>query len=192
MIKIGIIGEFLKTSSILIKICKSSHYNVKITTIGNLIYRNFKHTDIVIVNITPLYMSSSYIDKLNFNIIIINEMPLSNSSIRKDLNIPLNNILLVNSDNDNIYKISKYINSCIVTYGFNNKASVTFSSVVNEEYETIQCCIQRSIPTLSGKTIDEQEFSVNVRSCDIDYVLAAVTAALINDIDIKNINSQIL
>ncbi len=69
----------------------------------------------------------------------------------------------------------------LITYGFNNKASITASSV--SESKT-QFCIQRSIPTFSGRVIVEQEFSIELGSelYDIRNILAAVTVSLISDV----------
>jgi len=68
--------------------------------------------------------------------------------------------LVVNADDK---KIFAYLppGSKLITYGFNNKASVTASSVTDDG---LQVCIQRAFTGLGGSTCDPQEFPVNVSS----------------------------
>ncbi len=68
----------------------------------------------------------------------------------------------------------------LITYGFNPKACVTLSGVSDG---VTMVCIQRAFKTFSGRTVVEQEFSVETKEqYDERNVLAAVTVALICDV----------
>jgi UDP-N-acetylmuramyl pentapeptide synthase len=91
--------------------------------------------------------------------------------------------VVVNADNKQIYR---YLGGCrgrLITYGFSSKACVTASSVIGqplESIQSIQLCIQRALPTLTGDVHEPQEFSVTFKSPKNIYcALGAVTAALI-------------
>lgn len=74
-----------------------------------------------------------------------------------------------------------------ITCGLSSKAEVTISSIGENMYgtETIQCCIQNRIRTLSGRIIEPQEFSVNVRGVNypISEVLSLITTTIAGDIE---------
>ena len=67
--------------------------------------------------------------------------------------------LVVNADDKEIFPYLSPRSARLITYGFNNKACVTASSVTDEG---LHICIQRSFTTLDGKTQDPQEFAAPV------------------------------
>ncbi len=93
-------------------------------------------------------------------------------------------IFLLNADEKNNFSGLKLKNIALITYGFNNKSCVTASSVTDGVIQTVQCCIQRELPTLSGKKIFPQEFSVSIKSADAQSqnILAAATALIACDL----------
>lgn len=134
----------------------------------------------------------------------INSKPYNSSdnSVIRTLNLEMKNnylkrngVIVVNSDEKNIFKTIKNSGNLVITYGLNNKACVTASSITDTD---VVCCIQRSLPTISGGILEQQEFAVrqddNENSVTYDNgddgrsgvysVLAAVTAALVNDCEI--------
>lgn len=186
MIKIGIIGDFYNISSALSKIYSSQNKKARIITCFNQANKYLSNTDILIINYTNRRNAYKYKKFLTPEILIINN--IKDSTLRFK-NIP---IVLINSDNlKNINNI-KYNKSCIITYGYNSKSCLTLSSISSDDYNTIQCCIQRTIPTISGKLIYEQEFSVITASDNITSSLAAVTAAILYGTDINKIKKVIL
>lgn len=101
------------------------------------------------------------------------------------------NFLIINSDEKSIFPFFIEKGTTLITCGLNNKANVTMSSVIDdEEGQTIQCCIQRTIKTYKGENFEPQEFPVKVEgnNCDISRVLAAVAAAIANDVEISELN----
>ena len=100
-------------------------------------------------------------------------------------NIKPNGYAIINADDCLIFPYILPENVNIITCGINSNASVTFSAI--SEYkngrEKIQCCIQRTIRTVSGKYIEPQEFGVNVRGkYPLSDVLLIITAAIATDI----------
>jgi len=67
--------------------------------------------------------------------------------------------LVANADDKEIFPYLSPRKAQLVTYGFNNKACVTASSVTDEG---LHICIQRSFTTLDGNTQDPQEFAALV------------------------------
>ena len=71
--------------------------------------------------------------------------------------------LIVNADDKNIFplldKISTNKNAKLITYGFNNRACITASSVTNDD---VQVCIQRGFTGIEGAEREPHEFSARV------------------------------
>ena len=97
------------------------------------------------------------------------------------------NIMIINSDDKRIFPLTLGTGSTLITCGLNGKANVTVSSVSNcMEFDRIQCCVQRTIKTLSGASLEPQEFAVNIggKGKSVSGVLAAVTAMMAGDMEI--------
>lgn len=67
--------------------------------------------------------------------------------------------IIVNSDIQTNLKILEDVEASIITYGFNSKATITASSVSDDE---VLLCIQRNITTKKGKVIEPQEINVDM------------------------------
>ncbi len=99
------------------------------------------------------------------------------------------NIMIINSDDKRIFPLTLDTGSTLITCGLNGKANVTVSSVSNcMEFDRIQCCVQRTIRTLSGACLEPQEFAVNIggKEKSVSGVLAAVTAMMAGDMEIAD------
>lgn len=74
----------------------------------------------------------------------------------------------------------------IISYGLRSKNTVTASSLIGEK---LVVALQKEIPTINGNTVDEQEFSVNVKNGgQSDKVLGVVSTLLALDIPIDAIS----
>lgn len=113
----------------------------------------------------------------HFDLLVINNLP------EEEAELPYGRFLIVNSDEKPVLKrLNKENAENVITYGFNNKACVTASSVGDKAFSF---CVQRAFSTFSGNTVVQQEFTVNIppkSPNDIYAVLAAVTTAIIGDI----------
>ena len=67
----------------------------------------------------------------------------------------------MNSDIEKPLKIVENIDITIITYGFNSKATITASSVNENE---ILLCIQRNILNLNKKLIEPQEINIYTKT----------------------------
>ena len=81
--------------------------------------------------------------------------------------------LVVNADDKDIFPYLAPRQARLITYGFNNKACVTASSVTDD---SLHICIQRSFTTLDGTTRDPQEFAAPASQMSPDATLGAATA----------------
>lgn len=68
--------------------------------------------------------------------------------------------IIINSDIDTNLQSLDNIQAVVLTYGFNSKATITASSVKEDE---ILLCIQRNIETKNGETIEPQEIKVELK-----------------------------
>jgi hypothetical protein len=95
-------------------------------------------------------------------------------------------ILIMNPDHKDILKCAPKNQGLVITYGFNNKVCVTASSVMDNE---MQICIQRDLPTISGKHLEQQEFSVAVDTVERnpEHMLAALAALMVSDADMEKL-----
>ena len=152
---------------------------------------NYSGLDINSLNIQP-------VDETNhsesYNIMLINNiMPCINLTKALD-NIESGGILILNADEKNIsgLRFTKPIN--VISYGFNPKSTVTASSVIEDEYLCVQCCIQREFFTLDGSVIEPQEFSINIKdnNATVSNILASVIVSLLCGASTRQIESLFL
>ena len=100
-------------------------------------------------------------------------------------------ILIVNIDDKRVFPLQIKKENQLITYGLNHKASVTVSSFLepmgHETKSKIQCCIQKSIQTVSGNIFEPQEFSLFLKEGQksISGALAAITALMAADVQIS-------
>ena len=71
--------------------------------------------------------------------------------------ITMDNYLVVNADDKQIFPYLSSKQAKLITYGFNNKACITASSVTDNG---LQVCIQRAFMTIDGDMLDPQEFAI--------------------------------
>ena len=67
--------------------------------------------------------------------------------------------VIINSDIVENLNLLENIKATIITYGFNSKATITASSVGEEE---IMLCIQRTFKNKNGENIEEQEINISI------------------------------
>ena len=108
-------------------------------------------------NITILHINNNSIDNLlniKFDVVIINQIVNNIEDINKILaNIKF---LVINSDiNNNLENIE----TNIIDYGLNQKATITASSI-NEE--NIIVCVQRNINNINNKLIEINEEKISM------------------------------
>ncbi len=84
--------------------------------------------------------------------------------------------ILINSDEVNLSILNK-LNATFITYGFNGKATVTMSSIEDDE---LILCLQRNIKTLQNKIIEPQEICINMQHNNLIDKYLVICIQLIN------------
>ena len=83
--------------------------------------------------------------------------------------------LIINSDIESNLNLLENINTSVITYGFNTKATITASSVEKEE---MLLCIQRTLQNKNGKDIEPQEIKIAINE-NVNCTMAVSTLLLI-------------
>lgn len=145
--------------------------------IKNTLTRNSKTNKFEIVNINK--KSIENVKNIKFDILVINENIenlLKNSKYLEDI-INKAYYIIINSDIKNNLSLLKNVRTNIITYGFNAKATITISSINDEN---MLLCIQRSVKDINGKIIDEQEFSIKIEKNNMNklYIILIIFTIL--------------
>lgn len=133
--------------------------------IKNTITKNSKTNKFEIVNINK--KSIENIKNIKFDILVVNENIEYLLKVSKYLEDIINKsyYIIINSDIKNNLSLLKNIRTNIITYGFNAKATITISSIKDEN---MLLCIQRSIKQINEKMIDEQEFNIKIEKNNVN------------------------
>lgn len=116
------------------------------------------------------------------------------SKIIKNLFINTDFVILNCDEEKWTYFFNGNTNSIVITYGFNNKATVNISSYYIHDYIEANICLQRKLFSIKGKEIDPFELPVKVNSqekLNIYPVIAIVICGLLINLDISKINNSI-
>lgn len=106
-----------------------------------------------------LFISDKNIDNMKnikFETIMIDK----NIKSKKELKIMISNskYLILNSDLNPELDVLENLNLTIITYGFNNKATLSISSISEN---SIMICLQRIVKTVEEEKYEPQEFEIN-------------------------------
>jgi hypothetical protein len=82
--------------------------------------------------------------------------------------------LIVNSDDKNIFPLPENVPAKLITYGFNNRACITASSVTNDG---VQVCVQRGFKGMDGVEREPHEFAARVSGCENSMSVLGAAAA---------------
>ncbi|WP_427339714.1 Mur ligase family protein [Caloranaerobacter sp. DY30410] len=105
-------------------------------------------------------------------------------------------IAIINIDDSNALKlIEGNSKALVVTYGLNNKASLTASSISIKEHINLVVCLQRSLTTIQGIDIDTLEFPITLKLLgehNIYNALASIAVALCLNINVEIIKKSLV
>ncbi len=82
--------------------------------------------------------------------------------------------LIINSDLEKNLELLENVKATVITYGFNSKATITASSVEEDE---ILLCIQRTIEDKNGNVIEPEE--IKIQLCENVNCTMAVAGCLL-------------
>ncbi len=162
-------------------VAKESDNNfIKNEVIKNSVYNKFE-----IININK--ESIQNFKNIKFDTIIVTEdfAGILNSSKYLDDIIKNSKYVIVNSDT---VENMKYLNDRnVITYGLNQKATITISSV---KKENILLCVQKNIKNVKGNTVEQQEISIDINKNNLKKIynsMAIYTILTIYDENLKKI-----
>lgn len=138
---IGIISKECDSNFIRNEILKNTDSKLEIFNINNRNIENIKNIrfETIVINdsINKLLENSKYLEEIIRNA----------------------KYLVINTDVVKDISILGGVNKNIITYGLNQKAIITISSVEDED---IMICIQKSFKDINDKDIEEQEFNIKI------------------------------
>ena len=125
----------------------------------NEILKNSKQNKIEIININK--KSIENIKNIRFEIVVINEDLTEFLKTSKFLEDIIKNVkyLVINSDVVRYEEILDNKKANIITYGLNQKATITMSSIKSEN---ILICVQNKFQNIKGEVVEEQEVNVQI------------------------------
>lgn len=92
------------------------------------------------------------IKNIKFETIVIMRKFKENNTLKSIIKKAL--YIIINTDIINDLQLLEDVKATVVTYGFNTKATITASSVEDEE---MLICLQRNLKPKNGKTLEPQE-----------------------------------
>ncbi|OLS02451.1 hypothetical protein [Tissierella creatinophila] len=151
-----------------------------------IIYKNNKknilalrkdETIVFAIEINPEDLHLYYSIDIKFDIIIYNtEVILENKFLQC-------NYFILNSDDENWLRLPlEGLNALVVSYGFNNKASLTVSSYNDDNNIRLNLYLQREVNSILDSKIEPFEFIINSKTInerETYKILAAATASLV-------------
>lgn len=121
--------------------------SVKVISINNNSIQNIKNVKFETVVIDDILINN----KKNKN--VQKNKEILKSIINNSKNIILNSDIIENLD------MVKNLNLSIITYGFNSKATITMSSLNDDN---MLVCLQRNIKIIDGSMVEQQEVNIEL------------------------------
>ncbi len=154
--------------------------------IKNEVTKNAVNNKFEFININK--ESIQNIKNIKFETVVINEDPLDLLHLSKYLENILKKAkyLIVNSDVVNDVLMSD-LDAKIVTYGLNQHAIITVSSIKSEN---ILICVQKDVEDINGKIIEQQEFNIEIEKNSLTKIcnsMAIFTILMIYEEKLKKI-----
>lgn len=123
------------------------------------VIKNSKNNKFEIININRKCIEN--IKNIRFETVIINDDLADFLKTSKYLEDILRNVkyLVINSDVVKDLEVLVNSNINVITYGLNQKATITMSSI---KTENILICVQSKFKNISGEFVEEQEVNVEI------------------------------
>jgi len=206
ILKQGISAGLIGTLSIKLN---DKDYNPQLTTpIAEDIYFYLRemvknNVKVVVMEVSSHGLKSNRVHGIDFDIAIHTNIERDHLNFHKTMedyilskkklfdNLSEGKLGLINVDDPNCIRLLEGNNNMVVvTYGLNEKASVTASSIDTEFPSYFNYCLQRGLTTLSGIDIEPFEYPMQLNlygTHNIYNALAAVTCCLLLDVPIQSI-----
>ncbi|MBZ4664219.1 MAG: hypothetical protein JG776_1936 [Caloramator sp.] len=143
--------------------------------------------DYIIIEISREDIINNKINKIKFDILIHTALEYEKESLIKSYqnlisNLKENGYIILNADS--IQKIDYVCEKVYpITYGLNERTTVSASSIDDMNELCFSYCLQRSIVTINGKLVQpfEKPLKVKGKYQDVYYYLAALSTVLCLD-----------
>lgn len=149
---------------------------------------NKENNNVMIVDIKSNLISPIQDIGFDFNILIhtfLSHDEYENQRLHKLFSKP--EYIIINSDEEKwTYLLSDNIKPVVITYGFNNKATINPSSYDIHDLIEVNICFQREIKRINGIIIEPFELPIKIYSkekLDIYSVIATITCGLLIGVD---------
>ena len=206
ILKHGISAGLIGTLSIKLN---DREYNPQLTTpiaediyfyLSEMVKNNVK---VVVMEVSSHGLKSYRVFGIDFDIAIHTNIDRDHLNFHKTMedyilskkklfdNLSDGKLALINVDDQNCIRLLEgNKNMVVVTYGLNEKASVTASSIDTEFPCYFNYCLQRGLTTISGIDIEPFEYPMQINlygTHNVYNALAAVTCCLLLDVPIQSI-----
>lgn len=155
---------------------------------------NKGNTNIIIIDIKSNLISSIENIGFHFNILIhtfLNPRDYENSKLKKLFSE--SEYIIINCDEERwTYLLNDNIKPIVITYGFNNKATINPSSYNIHDLIETNICFQREIKRIDNTMIEPFELPIKIYSrekLDIYSVISTITCGLLLGVDKFSINT---
>lgn len=123
--------------------------SVKVISINNNTIQNIKNVKFETVVVDDIFIKK----EKKYNSKIQKNKEILKSIINNSKNIILNSDIIENLD------MVKNLNLSVITYGFNSKATITMSSL---DEDNMLVCLQRNIKIIDGSIVEPQEVNIEL------------------------------
>ncbi|MBO4293178.1 MAG: hypothetical protein J5881_02170 [Clostridia bacterium] len=153
--------------------------NKKFEIVKKIIYKNKNKSEIALIHINN--KSIENLKNIKFEIIVLLDLssPLEKYVGRLEELCKDSNYLLINSDIEFQNDVLKNVQANIITFGLNHLATVTFSSVTDEN---LLISVQRNFPNINGDLIDVGEYAVSIKKAERNNIYEVMIGQIIMDI----------
>ncbi len=206
LIKNGVSAGLIGTLNIRMN---DKEYNPKLTTpiaediyfyLNEMVKSNIK---VVVMEVSSHGLKSHRVHGIKFDIAIHTNIDRDHLNFHKTItdyiqskkrlfdSLQEGSLALINIDDQNCIKLlegNKHM--VVITYGLNEKASVTASSIDTDATSFFNYCLQRGLTTVSGVDIEPFEYPLQLNlfgTHNVYNALAAVTCCLLLDVPMENI-----
>ncbi len=200
IITIGIVEESIErmTFKLLKEILTLYNYNIYYENKnGNIAILTKENSSIILMDIGSNIFNSIGDIGIEYNIIIhtfLDPKDYENEKLKRTFKSSKH--IIVNCDECNWTSLlDDNIKSLVITYGFNNKATINPSSYNIHDLIEANICLQREIRTIDNNTIEPFELPIKINSqkkADIYSVLGVIATVSLLGIDLFSMNHFIL
>lgn len=200
LIVVGIVGGSRErdTGKLLESILVLSGYRICHSPQDNLLLFFKEGNDFVLLVNLRMNQIASVLDLgIEFDIIVhtfLEPVDYKNTNLKHILRNA--KYILINSDEEKWTVLMEGIDkSIVITYGFNNKATVNLSSYNIHDIIEANICLQRKINAINHNIVEPFELPIKInsrRKADVYTVMAAMLCGLVIGIDIFAIKSHML